>query len=61
MKMWYYLDSSHTQQGPFELPDLISKWRGNGISENSYVWGEGMGEWKKLSELPELIQEIERN
>ena len=60
LKMWYYLDPAHAQQGPVEFPDLIKKWRDKGIDEKSYVWGEGMKEWKRLSELPDLIREIDQ-
>lgn len=58
IKMWYYLDRAHTQQGPLEFPDLIKMWREKSISETSYVWGEGMQEWRRLSELPDLVKEF---
>ena len=61
MKMWYYLDRTHAQQGPLEFPDLIKEWKEKGISETSYIWGEGMQEWKKLSEMPDLVKEIEQS
>lgn len=60
LKMWYLLDQAHTQDGPYEFPDLIKKWKESGINEKSYVWGEGMKEWKRFSELPELVREIEQ-
>lgn len=60
LKMWYYLDPGHSQQGPFEFPDLIKTWKQKGISEASYIWGEGMQEWKRLAELPDLKKEIEQ-
>jgi MFS family permease len=60
LKMWYYLDPAHTQQGPLEFPDLIKKWKEKGISEKSYIWGEGMQEWRQLHELPDLLKEIEQ-
>lgn len=60
LKMWYYLDPMHIQQGPFDFPDLIKKWREKGITEKSYIWGEGMAGWKRLADLPELIREIEQ-
>jgi hypothetical protein len=60
LKMWYYLDFSHIQQGPFEFPELIKKWREKGICEKSFIWGEGMKEWKRLSDLPDLIKEIDQ-
>lgn len=59
LKMWYYLDPSHQKQGPFEFSDFAKIWKEQGISETSFVWGEGMGEeWKRLVDLPELAQEI---
>ena len=60
LKMWYYLDPSHTQQGPLEFPDLIKKWKEKGICERSLIWGEGMQEWKRLSDLPDLLKEIQQ-
>ena len=59
MKMWYYMDPSHQQQGPIEFPDLAKNWKSCSLSENSLVWGEGMQEWKRLSEMPELIHEMD--
>ncbi|MCP5469409.1 MAG: DUF4339 domain-containing protein [Chlamydiales bacterium] len=55
IKMWYYLDPTHKQQGPFEFPDFIEKVK---EKKETLVWGEGMKEWKKLSELPEIEREI---
>jgi MFS family permease len=60
LKMWYFLDPTHAQQGPFEFPDMIKKWKENGIDETSFVWGEGMKEWKRLSDMPDLMKEIEQ-
>lgn len=60
LKMWYYLDPVHAQQGPFEFPDIIKKWKEKGLSGKSFIWGEGMQEWKRLSEMPDLIKEIEQ-
>ena len=60
IKMWYYLDPHHTQQGPLDFPDFIKKWKENGLCEKSYIWGEGMQEWKQLSDLPDLVKELEQ-
>jgi len=60
LKMWYYLDPVHAQQGPLEFPDLIKKWKENGLNEQSFIWGEGMKEWRRLSEMPDLLKEIEQ-
>lgn len=59
MKMWYYLDPSYQQQGPFEFPDFIKKYQEKGITDKSYIWGEGMQEWKPLEEFPDLVKEME--
>jgi hypothetical protein len=61
MKHWYYMDYAHAQQGPLEFPDLVKKWKERIISESSYVWGEGMSEWQRLVDLPEVLQELEQN
>lgn len=60
LKMWYYLDPSHVQQGPLEFPDFAKLRRENHLSESSLIWGEGMKEWKQLADLPELVQEMDK-
>ncbi|MCC5831911.1 MAG: DUF4339 domain-containing protein [Chlamydiales bacterium] len=60
LKMWYYLDPAHSQQGPLEFPDLAKHLRENRLTESSLVWGEGMKEWKPLAEMPDLIQEMNK-
>lgn len=60
LKMWYYLDLTHAQQGPFEFPDFVKHLRENRLSETSYVWGEGMKEWKRLVEMPDLLREMDK-
>lgn len=57
LKMWYYLDPAQKQKGPIELPDLIKIVKGKEITENTLIWGEGMSEWKPLSQVPEVLQE----
>lgn len=61
IKMWYYLDISHKQQGPVEFPDLIKIWKNKELSEKNFIWGEGMNEWKQLAEMPELVKEMEQH
>jgi len=60
LKMWYYLDPAHAQQGPLEFPDLAKLRKDNHISEKSLIWGEGMKEWKQLEEMPDLILEMDQ-
>lgn len=56
--MWYYLDSSHESKGPLPFSDLIEIWKQNQIHEASYLWGEGMKEWQRLSQMPDLQKEL---
>ena len=55
IRMWYYLDPTHKQEGPFEFPDFINKVREKHVAKETLVWSEGMDEWKKLSELPDDV------
>ena len=58
LKLWYYLDPSHQKQGPFEFPAFAQLLKEAKLSDVSYIWGEGMKEWKRLSEMPELLKEM---
>ncbi|NGX61571.1 MAG: hypothetical protein K940chlam9_01058 [Chlamydiae bacterium] len=57
-KMWFYLDPKNEPQGPFEFSIFLNKWKEEGLSEESYVWGEGMPDWKQARALPDLINEL---
>jgi hypothetical protein len=46
----YYLHDSSKQTGPFNLEELKTKT----ISNETFVWYEGMDDWKKASEIEEL-------
>lgn len=60
LKLWYYLDPTHQQQGPMEFPDLAKLRKDKKIGDQALIWGEGMEEWKRLSEMPDLLQEMEK-
>jgi hypothetical protein len=51
MKQFFYTDGT-TQFGPFTIEEL----KGKGITRETMVWYEGMGDWKKAGEVPELYQ-----
>lgn len=57
-KLWYYLDATRQTQGPIGFPELASLWKEQSLTEQSYVWKEGMEEWKRLSEISELAKEL---
>lgn len=56
---WYYLNSQHEQQGPIFLSELKNLYIDNAISKATYVWQNGMMEWKRIQELPDLIRKLE--
>jgi hypothetical protein len=55
---WYYLNKEGKQQGPVELRELKEFFKGEQIRATTYVWHEGMADWKKIAELPWLKQEL---
>lgn len=62
LKMWYYLDHTHQQKGPFDFADFAKFLKKKDFSETSFVWGEGMGtEWKRLADLPDILKEIQES
>ena len=61
IKMWYYLDPTRQPMGPLEFPDFLDKVKEKKIEGNTLIWGEGMKEWQKLSDLPEVSSEIPSN
>lgn len=57
-KEWYYLDSDRNQHGPVVSRMLIHKLRQQEIDGMSLVYGGGLTEWKQVSEVPELKNEM---
>ena len=53
MKEYFYL-TGKDQNGPFTVAALLTK----GISEDTLIWTEGMGNWQMLKDIPELIQAL---
>jgi len=50
MKDWYYLDLNNEQAGPVSFDILLELYENKKISSTTYVWCEGMEEWKTLEE-----------
>lgn len=55
---WYYVDSGCHKIGPVKLRDLENAWEKSNINENSYIWKNGMPEWKKIKEIPEVSKDL---
>lgn len=50
-KEWYYLDDQRQQTGPISFETLKNLCRTSIITPSTYIWCEGMQEWKKLSDM----------
>ena len=53
-KDWFYLDQSHQQHGPLSFDQLKILWDERTITKSTFIWSEGMAEWKKIQDLTEL-------
>ena len=53
-KLWYYLDQTHQQIGPVSIVALRALWNRGLLELKSYVWSNGMPQWEKVDNLPEL-------
>lgn len=53
MKEYFFLKGKD-QNGPFTVEQLADK----GLTRESLIWTEGMENWQKLKDIPELIQEL---
>lgn len=58
-KDWFFLDENHVQQGPFSWDAFYTAWRENRFTKSSYVWSEGMAEWKRVEEITNLQAELD--
>lgn len=50
----YYFLKGKDQKGPFIIEQLSDK----GLTNETLVWTEGMENWKKLKDIPELVQTL---
>lgn len=57
-KKWYYLDDAHAQQGPMDFERLIPAWNDQLISSKTFVWSEGMSDWKTIEELHQFKEAL---
>jgi uncharacterized RDD family membrane protein YckC len=48
---WYYLDNAGTQRGPITDADFAPMTQQGVINASTYLWCEGMSEWKMYGEL----------
>lgn len=55
---WFYLDQARKQQGPATFDALKKFWMEGKIGLMSFVWCEGMENWKKIEELSDLKEAL---
>lgn len=56
--VWYYLNDAHTEEGPVEFGFIRELWLHKKLTENSYLWHEGMDDWKQVGTLPGLKEAL---
>lgn len=56
---WFYLDSQKKQVGPCSFLTLRRDWHLQKLTQDNYVWTEGMEGWTKVEALPEVKQALE--
>lgn len=57
-KDWFYLDDKSNQQGPIPFHKLKTRIIEGKVKNDSLIWSEGMDEWKKLNEVPLVLEKI---
>jgi len=53
-KKWFYINPGTPQQGPIEFTALKDLWKEEKISVSTFVWCEGMDQWRRIEELLSL-------
>lgn len=54
VKDWFYLDSQNKQEGPISFAILNKILEEGKIQKSTFVWCEGMGDWKRIEDFSEL-------
>jgi hypothetical protein len=57
---WYVLDDGE-QTGPFELAQLRERVLGGSLTADTWVWADGMPEWRQAREVPALVPPSEHD
>lgn len=51
LKEWYYYDDKKEQHGPVRFEQLKKLWEEGHINEETFVWHEGLDNWKQLQDV----------
>jgi hypothetical protein len=58
-KKWFVYVGDH-HEGPFNAQEVSEKKNAGLVTEESYVWCEGMNDWVMLSDAKELSSEMKK-
>lgn len=58
-KEWFYYDLNKTRQGPVTVEELKKMWKDKVLNGETYVWCEGLDDWKKIQELQALFTHLQ--
>lgn len=58
-QQWFCIDKERQQKGPLTYDEIKTLWDEDKIDASTFVWCEGMPEWKKLSDLKEFHQALQ--
>lgn len=59
-KEWFYIDSLKQQQGPISFDSLKKIWYEQQLSDQTYVWSEGMEGWEHIGQMPQLKEVLNK-
>ncbi|MBR1651772.1 MAG: DUF4339 domain-containing protein [Alloprevotella sp.] len=54
MNLYYYMDEAFSAQGPIDVTQLAAR----GVTGETLVWKEGMGDWVPASTLPDVADAL---
>ena len=57
---WFYLDKEHKQHGPVLAAIIENLWKKQEIVPTTFVWKEGMQDWKRVEELSDLLHFLQQ-
>lgn len=58
-RQWFFLDGTSVAQGPVAFRNIHNAWDKKLLSAESYVWTEGMSEWKPIRAMPALFERLQ--
>jgi hypothetical protein len=54
IKEWFCIDKAHQNLGPMHFNLLKTLWKDGKVDSHTFVWCEGMPEWKRIENLSDV-------